>query len=1003
MKPVKLYMKNIGPYRDETIDFTKLDNMFLIKGDTGAGKTFIFDSITYALYGQLRGNRKGHESDFKSRYAPESEESFVEFTFEIAGKLYRINRTVPFYYTNRNGNRAKKNQDVSLEEQTGGSFTATGGKLSEINEKIHRIIGLSADEFAQIVVLPQGEFAEFLHQNTKERMNTLEKLFPVAFYADITRRIKEKADAENLKLRDYNGLIESISKGNDFTDAEEKIGAMQDEIAGFNTKEAAFIEKRTEYAAKLEGLKHEKSAAEEYEKNCAALKTLQAQEKEFESLGRIIMLADKAKGLREFISSLEIAQKNLHQTQEKLGAAEAQKDTLAADFSALDARKAEMQALKEKIEKDGQQLKLLQEKLKSAAELDTLHKDHALAEQKRSAAEARKNQLEAAKHELERGLGDTGCVETLNLIAGELQRLTEKKNQLEKEAAECRNRDDLSRKKADARQALQEAQNKLGAEEEKLARTKATLAELETKQKEDAERHQAFTVSQFLKAGCPCPVCGSIEHPSPAQKPEGLLDYDEQIKTLLGNIESLQQLFEQHKGTCAALTAKLEEYESGLAQISASRALEQVQDECAEVEKACAAQEAERQKISRIGSELAAAEKALDAAKNDYDRENLACTTTAARIQAIEKSLGEPLETLRERENALRVSAEADRKTFAQWEEDYNSVTRELAAAESAVLNYRKDVAAYQNQALQADKELANKIACSEFASVEAAKAAYLDDAELEQKRRAQNTYNEALKSARDAVDAGAKKNLKASADVETELQAVNKARQENESGYAENHRLLTEKQRFCTEYQSDFEKIRDAQEKKLALEAVLKPLNALNDNLSGKNPQKLQLESWALGMYFEQVVDFASTRFNDISDGRFFFKLKQPEDAASGNGFRGLDLMVLDTHTGKTSDAAELSGGETFEASISLALAITDVVQNNNGGGIQLDSLFIDEGFGTLDPETLEKAMAVLTELGQTKMIGMISHVTEMEDFPGINSSITVHKSTTGSTVSVK
>ena len=410
-----------------------------------------------------------------------------------------------------------------------------------------------------------------------------------------------------------------------------------------------------------------------------------------------------------------------------------------------------------------------------------------------------------------------------------------------------------------------------------------------------------------------------------------------------------------------------------------------------------------RKKISRIGSELAAAEKALDAAKNDYDRENLACTTTAARIQAIEKSLGEPLETLRERENALRVSAETDRKTFAQWEEDYNSVTRELAAAESAVLNYRKDVAAYQNQALQADKELANKIACSEFASVEAAKAAYLDDAELEQKRRAQNTYNEALKSARDAVDAGAKKNLKASADVEAELQAVNKARQENESGYAENHRLLTEKQRFCTEYQSDFEKIRDAQEKKLALEAALKPLNALNDNLSGKNPQKLQLESWALGMYFEQVVDFASTRFNDISDGRFFFKLKQPEDAASGNGFRGLDLMVLDTHTGKTSDAAELSGGETFEASISLALAITDVVQNNNGGGIQLDSLFIDEGFGTLDPETLEKAMAVLTELGQTKMIGMISHVTEMEDFPGINSSITVHKSTTGSTVSVK
>ena len=143
MKPLKLHMKNIGPYRDETIDFTKLDNMFLIKGDTGAGKTFIFDSMTFAPYGQLRGNRKGHESDLKSRYAEENDDSFVEFTFEIGGKAnngktYKINRTVPFSITNRNGKVTKKISEASLQEQNQGSgnFSAIPGKLTEINEKI---------------------------------------------------------------------------------------------------------------------------------------------------------------------------------------------------------------------------------------------------------------------------------------------------------------------------------------------------------------------------------------------------------------------------------------------------------------------------------------------------------------------------------------------------------------------------------------------------------------------------------------------------------------------------------------------------------------------------------------------------------------------------------------------------------------------------------------------------------------------------------------------------
>ena len=996
-------MKNIGPYLDETIDFTKLDNMFLIKGDTGAGKTFIFDSMTYALYGQLRGNRKGHESDFKSRYAQESDESFVAFTFEIAGRTYRINRTVPFVYTNRNGKVTKKNQEVSLEELVRGRFNPIEGKLSDINEKIHDLLGLSADEFAKIVVLPQGEFAEFLHQNSNDRMKTLEKLFPVEFYAGITKRVKEKYEAENQRLQDCTHLISSLSQGRDFANAAEEISRMEAEIQDFDRKEQNLLKNRTETAKKLEALKHEKQDAEEYEENCRKLQQLESQKQDFDALSQIIVKADKAKGLREFIHALDIAEKTRKQAQEKYASAVEKKTALQETLNALDEKKPQMLKLKAQNEKDGQELSLLQEKLKNAVGLDALKKENALALEKKQEAEAQKKGIAGEKTELERQFEGKNVAQILNELSQSVKGLSESKNQLENEKADCKKRDDLIQKQDEAKKALEAAAEKLEAENEKVARTKQTLEELEARKKEEDGKNQAYAVSAFLAKGVPCPVCGSIEHPSPAKKPEGLLDYSEQIKTQKGNLDSLQILIQRYREDCA----KLEESQKSLAeqrsQIFTKRALAEVEAALDSVVGQISQAELRQEKIQKVSAKLESLEKDLREAQEKYEQANLSYTNTLTEIQTVEKSLGEPLEVLRKKEQALAAELAQNRKTFESWEEQFNQTARDFSAAETAVAKYQADVENSEKQVAKAGKALGEHIASSDFASVEEAKAANLTDGELEEKRKAQNAYNEALKSARDAVSAGKDKKLKKLSDIAEEFEKMSEKERKIEADYGEVHAALAEKRRFFTEYKSDYEKVRDAQDKKIVLEKELEPLNALNDNLSGKNPQKLPLESWALGMYFEQVVAFASTRFNDISDGRFFFKLKQPEDAAGGKAFRGLDLLVLDTHNGKTSDPAELSGGETFEASISLALAITDVVQNNNGGGIQLDSLFIDEGFGTLDPETLEKAMAVLTELGETKMIGMISHVTEMENYPSIHSSITVNKSNTGSTVTIE
>ncbi|MCR4821313.1 MAG: AAA family ATPase [Treponema sp.] len=1003
MKPVKLYMKNIGPYLNEAIDFTKLDNMFLIKGDTGAGKTFIFDSITFALYGVLRGNRKGHEADFKSRYAEESDESFVEFTFEVGGRRYKINRSVPFAYTNRNGNVSKKIQEVSLEELTEGSAVIFPGKLTEINEKVHQIIGLSADEFAQIVVLPQGEFAEFLHKNTNERMKTLEKLFPVEFYSNITQKIKDRYEVEKGKLHDFTAIIDSLSKGKDFSRAEEEISRMTSEIEELTQKENILLEKKTELAKNLENLKRDRFQAQEYEENCRKLENLESQKEDFENLEKIIFTADKAKGLREFIRALDISEKDLTAAERDYSSACEREKSLQKLFASLEEKKAEMSLLKEKNEKDGQDLKLLQDKVQKAGELEQLKAEEAASLARKVSAEEEKSLIREKKLKINEYFQGKSPAALLSEISEKVSELTQRENLLENEKEDCINRDELLKKIEDCRKSLEEGKGILEKEEEKAERTKKTLEALEEEKKAAEEKHQAYAVSSFLIKGRPCPVCGSLEHPCPAKKPEGLLDYGEQIKTNKENLESLEKLCREYKENVTRLESNLNIYEEELAKIPTKRELSLVEEELASLKKEIEGKKSEEKLIQEMSRNLENLDEELRSAEENFNKENIHHSSILARIDSLEKTLGEDIEAIRTKAEKIEGELSQNKKAYDQWEENYNQTSRDYSGAQSYLSKSRGILEEAKNKFADAENLLKEKLSLSEFTSIEEAKKANLDDSQLEEKRRSLSQYREELKSVRDAVNSAKEKKTGNLEEIEKKFQAADLEEKELAGLYEENKNLLASKRDDFNEYKNTYGKIQDAQNNKVALEKEIQPLAALNDNLSGKNPQKLQLESWALGMYFEQVVDFASRRFNDISDGRFFFKLKEAQDQSRGNGFRGLDLQVFDTHNGKTSDPAELSGGETFEASISLALAITDVVQNNNGGGIQLDSLFIDEGFGTLDPETLDKAMAVLTELGESKMIGMISHVSEMESYPGINSSITVKKSNTGSSVKVE
>lgn len=999
MKPVKLHMKNIGPYLDEKIDFSGMDNMFLIKGDTGAGKTFIFDALTFALYGALRGNRKDHEKDLKSRYASDEDESFVEFEFEAGGKRYFVYRTVQFEYKNRNGKISSKPKEVYFAEISGGQRKEFFGKPSEIDSKIQSVIGLDVDEFAQIILLPQGKFAEFLHKNSKERAETLKSLFPVDFYTSLTDRIKEKFDEASFNLNVLESRIRSLENRCDFSDAEEKISENEEEIKNLEKIAAEIQKKKEEIASKKSALSHELKDAFEFEENCRSLEELKKQENEMNLLQEKIGKIEKAVLLKEFMREEKNASERKISAEKNLTDSKTELDSKQKILTELEIKKKEMEELSQKNKSGSENLAVLNKKIEDSSELPFLAETEKNLDSAKKENKKRIDFLMAKIDGEKSKLGEKSALEISSELNENLINLRERKNFLENEIKDCERRDELEKEKSGAEKEKNQNEEKERLENEKLERTKSVCEELKKKKEEQDCKNAAFSASKYLKVGAPCPVCGSVEHPAPVSKPEGLLEYGEQIKTNEANIDSIKNLISFLRTKISALNQKIETCDSELSKITAERKTDAAKNDFDEISLQIKKLEANLKEVQETGKKLLEDEKQLEnLRKKDSEIENELAKTKAKR-ETLEKSLGEPLLNVVQKRNLLKSELDKNLAIFGVWEKSYSEAKTALEKAKTKLEESRKNADDACQKYLSAEKTLHLEIAKSVFETAGDAKSYLSEENELDSKRKTLSAYKADLKSKEDSVRNGKLKNLKSSIEIKSELEKNENDENDADLKFHEIRALLETKKNENLKLKDNFEELKKTKAERDALEKKTAPLSLLSADLSGKNPLKLKFETWALSMYFEQVVSFASKRFFDISGGRFSFELK--DEKASGRAMSGLDLKVFDSHSGKYSDPAELSGGETFEASISLALALTDVVQNSSGG-IQLDSLFIDEGFGTLDPETLEKAMSVLTELSETKMIGMISHVSEMEDFPDIKSVLKVNKTGRGSTVSV-
>ena len=353
MKPLHIFMKNIGPFVEEKLDFESLDEMFLLCGDTGAGKTTIFDAMTFALYGEFLGARKGKSKDFRSQFAADGEESSVELVFECMGDKFRVTRTLPYNYVNRNGKLSQKDSSLSLEvwNQEESGFQFINGTKSELDRKLVEVIGLRADEFSKIVVLPQGEFSQFLRANSKEKQELLQKLFPVDYYQSIVEKVK--AESEDVRKRiDYlESSIGQLGPMEDFENAESNIAGYEKKIEEKTAAINSIQRDREKLSKDYERTENELSLARELEKVLADKEVLEGRKDEVKALEEKNIQGQNALLVHPFITAL--SERNEEENQLKAEQERAEEKFVQGTeiFNDFDGRRNEISSIEKQLKK----------------------------------------------------------------------------------------------------------------------------------------------------------------------------------------------------------------------------------------------------------------------------------------------------------------------------------------------------------------------------------------------------------------------------------------------------------------------------------------------------------------------------------------------------------------------------------------------------------------------------------------------------------------------------
>ncbi len=985
MKPIRLFMKNFGPFVESKIDFSTLSPMFLITGKTGSGKTAIFDAITYALFGRFSGGRRVLKLEHMvCDFAKDGEESFVEFEFCAGGSVFRAKRTLP---TKSKSGKTTRNAELSLEEFDSEQkkwkiFKGhTTGQLDAIISE--EIIGLKYDEFNQIVLLPQGEFSKFLKEKSKDRTETLKKLFPVDAITRTIESVREKSKDARENLSFLESKIAEMEKKIGSLDAlSEQIEQIEKESKDCDEKLQIAQKAKSESENALHFAKTEGEKARKHEESRKTLLELESFSKEIDEDEKKLALSLEALSLFPKLEKNRSAKTAAQDAKNaEIEKSEAEKNAKDA-FETFENQTEKRENQKKQLKNDEKELDSLKEVFKKIAAIKKAKEQAEQAEKDAQKSLDAQNEAQKKVETILKQILDfsddeknTDARTVLRFLSEKTKKAEEQLNQKKEETKNAQKCSILQKKAKDAKKSLLEAEENRKNAEIHFYATKEILDHLLAEEEENKRKNSASILAHFLKDGKECPVCGSKVHPAPAHFESTSLS--DKIDAQKINKEKAEEAF--------LLASKNEGAAKEIERIAREEAQAQFLI-CSKSEEAALKAENEAEKI------------ALDAKKNEENA--LSLFEKLSEEEETLLKLKEQYTTLKAKSKTaqtifLEKKAEAGEWTddeklslqIAKLEEAVEKNAKEITEAEKnkkdAELLWTKAKTEYESaKKVVAETAKAEKIAADDFLSA-LSRSSFLDEEQLEKsilekdeetkiRQKIEKIKTETQKAKTIFESTETQKSEAEFLEIEkVETEKIEKLQKEIDYLIEQAKRVFGEKKE-AENAKSEFETAQtQILEKRKENEVLIK----LARDLCGENPLKIPFDAWVLSMHFSEVIDYANARFLNLSGGRYQFKIEKTRTA----GFHGLDIAIEDFFTGLSRDSATLSGGETFEAAISLALALTDVVCSKSGG-VRLDSLFIDEGFGSLDAESLDSALLTLKKIGKERTVGIISHVEGMK-----------------------
>ena len=893
MRPIRIEMSAFGPYAGkQTVEMNRLgtSGIYLITGDTGAGKTTIFDAIVFALYGTASSDRRSGDM-LRSRYAEPDTPTEVKLVFAYRNKEYEIRRNPTYQRPKLRGEgMTQENASAELRLPGGEILTRTG----EVDEKIREILGMTRDQFMQIAMIAQGDFLKLLLAKTEERRKIFSSIFRTGRYARLEERLKQEARQAR---KTYDDLVREI---------------------GFEQERARLPE-----GTDRSGLRDEEylQAIEKF-RDEAGIRLEEGEKKQELLRGELDALAARILAAEEQEKRKKTLEETRQQWTKLQAAAEQRKQELEA------ARSREPEA-KEKEAR----LHVEQDRLQQYDRLEELKQQKTEAEKKQASDEAARKKLEEGRKSLTQQIQDCRQkIKEKEALVGKAAALSGEKERLRSQGAEYNELKTLL-------EAYEEAS-------EKWSRAAVTYQAACGKEQEFGEsyrrQHRAFLDDQAgilaaeLAENQPCPVCGSLHHPSPAMKTD-----DAPTREM---VEQSQKRWEESKtamdeagrkaaalrGTRDSSLQHMEEKAKGLNMPMEPATLKETLME---------EQKRFRSKWKEVTEALAASEAAAEA----------------------KVVLEEKLETLQKKQK--------------EDEEAYRKLELESARMQEQIENLSANYSDLKETLPYPDRESAGK-------------AASLLDREIREIREAVQSAEENEKAAAgriqeakgrmDELQKQIREGESAESMTSAELQENQKKKKEEQlrlQAEAKEDNLIWETNSAAA---GSIRKLSGEREQAARKYSMLQNLaDTANGNLSGK--QRIQLETYVQQQLFDRILVRANTRFRVMSGGQYDLVRRKEYQK---NQQSGLDLDVVDHYNGTTRSVSTLSGGESFMASLSLALGLSDEIQES-AGGVQLDALFVDEGFGSLDEETLDQAMKAIQTLAEDggRIVGIISHVTELQN----------------------